>query len=214
MAHRWSYLLSSIAIGVTLCLLGADVGRAADCGTPVSAPVFSKGEMWVWRGEKGREWNSEVIDIDEGTTLIRQSNGTIAFYDDQFVLRKIIMADGKAVTQQGSGAASSVGVKKFEFPLEIGKKWSYVRSLTSSAGGTAEYKESYEVLACEEVTTPAGKFSALKIEINQANLTRGSSGSFFQWYSPQVKTTLRTTYPPSSYWLLVYDSELVKYEAK
>ena len=107
-----------------------------------------------------------------------------------------------------------MGVKKFEFPLKIGKKWSYVRSLTSSAGGTAQYKESYEVLGCEEVTTPAGKFSALKIEINQANLTRGSSGSFFQWYSPQVKTTLRTTYPLSSYWRLVYDSELVKYEAK
>jgi hypothetical protein len=88
-----------------------------------------------------------------------------------------------------------VGVKKFEFPLKIGKKWSYVRSLTSSAGGTAQYKESYEVLGCEEVTTPAGKF-------------------FFQWYSPQVKTTLRTTYPLSSYWRLVYDSELVKYEAK
>jgi hypothetical protein len=55
--------------------------------------------MWVWRGEKGEEWSSEVIDIDEGTTLIRQSTGTIGFYDDQFVLRKVIMADGKAVTQ-------------------------------------------------------------------------------------------------------------------
>jgi hypothetical protein len=69
----------------------------------------------------------------------------------------------------------------------------------------------YRVVACEEVSTTAGKFSALKIEAH-IRLPRWS-GTYHFWYAPKVKANIKWKFP-GGFGRTALDSELVQYEVK
>jgi len=194
---------------------------AADCGEPVPAPKFQVGEKWTWRNGKGVESTDEVVQVEGDFIQIKWSNGDLASYDKDRILRKVVRKSGEVITQQGAGAYTTVGQKVLDFPLQVGKKWDYTYTAQPSSGlGTFQtYYQQYKIVACEDVTTPAGRFPAFKVEVVQG-VNRSPShnypnnGTFYSWYAPPVKTSVRRQYVPSLWWSNPVDNELIKFEVK
>jgi len=69
------------------------------------------------------------------------------------------------------------------WPLKVGKKWKNVfTGERPQEGFTWDLDTEVTVIRLEEVTVPAGKFKAFRIEIY-----RGGNLRFEYWYSPKVK---------------------------
>ena len=189
---------------------GAQAWGATECGEPVSAPKYQVGEKWTWRDEKGREGMGVVLQAEGDMAQVRLMTGDVASYDKDWIIQKVVRTTGEVVTTQGAGATvmARVGQKTLDFPLQAGKQWEIGAYAQAKSGlGTMErYYERYRILACEDVTTPAGKFSALKVEVERgmsATAPRGGaprSGTYYLWYAPKVKNIIRLHYVPSQWW--------------
>jgi len=83
---------------------------------------------------------------------------------------------------------------EMQWPLTVGKKWRTVSTYKRADGITISRDYNVEVLAHEEVETPAGKFMAFKVNTsgwhqydkrNEINQNRGQLNRT-QWWSPEV----------------------------
>ncbi|MFB3819568.1 MAG: hypothetical protein ACE147_18070 [Candidatus Methylomirabilales bacterium] len=166
-------------------------------------------------------------------TQMKSGSGDIAFHDRDLVVRYVKRRSGEIVRTQTVEPAitglhatnATVGHKTLDFPLQVGKQWtySYIASASRGGRGTAtSFWLTHKVVGCEEVSTPAGKFPALKLEITEhyGDRATGSMGPptmgvSHLWYAPQVKNYVKRHYDPSpNYSGLGYrDFELVKYAA-
>ena len=71
------------------------------------------------------------------------------------------------------------------WPLKVGKKWKNVFTMERpQEESSTDFELEVVVAKLEEVTVPAGKFKAFKIEVY--NSRSGKLGSEY-WYSPKVK---------------------------
>jgi hypothetical protein len=95
------------------------------------------------------------------------ANGDVAFHDNNLVIQWVKRPNGEIVRTQSiepfvSGLRSAnptVGRKTLDFPLQVGKGWSYSYFASAAKGGRgnlAPYWYTYKVVACEEVSTPPG----------------------------------------------------------
>jgi len=187
---------------------------AARCTDPAPAPAFQVGEKWTWRYENGKEDSNEVLQVDAETTQVKWSNGDVAFFDKDRILRKVQRKNGEVLTTQGSGMYTTIGQKTMVFPLRVGKKWeySYMAAPANNTWGLQSYLQSHEVVACEDVTTAVGRFAAFKIAVHQRAATLGTGGQLYIWYAPDVKNLVRRKIGPERYWGQTNNFELVKYE--
>ena len=180
----------TLALSATVMILTTVVAvrtlAATTCGEPAPVPRFQVGDKWTWRDNGGKEATDEVIQVEGDTTQIRWNSGDVAYLDKNRILQKVRKKNGEVVSTQGTGDYRAIGQKVMDFPLQIGKTWKYsfTGAPDSNLGTLQTYTQSYSVLSCEEVTTPAGKFSAFKIEVNQRVATRGSGGIYYFWYAP------------------------------
>ena len=190
----------------------------ADCGEPVPAPKYNVGDKWVSRDERGAETSQEVVGFEGDLAQIRWTDPRwepdgkgMILVDPDGVIRKAIRPNGEVVTKQGKGRPFElIGQREFDFPLLVGKRWSFnYISLRFSEMASQNFK----VVACEEVSTAAGKFSALRIE-REIRFQRGS-GTQYLWYAPAVKNIVRWQFPGGrGGGGTSLDSELVRYELK
>lgn len=213
-----------------ICALGVVGGvwgvvlAADDCGEPVAAPKFQVGDKWVWRDEKGVEFTQEVIGFEGDLAKISWANprsepdkSGIIFIDRDGVLRKVLRQSGEEVTTKGAGMrlTSQIGEKITDYPLHVGKKWGYTSVLRrSSTGEMTHYDYRHEVQKCEKVSSAAGAFMALKIEVSETNTRTQSSGKWYVWYAPAAKGTVKTEFVPSRYFASALDNQLIKLELK
>ncbi len=211
-------MIRTLALMSLVLFVAAPVLGASSCGEPVPAPHYQGGEKWTWRNEKGVEYQNEVTGFDGELTKIRWSNGDVGFYDPDRVLRKVVRANGEVLTTQGAGSYTSIGQRYFDFPLSPGKTWrySYYGQPAGGGSGLLTYFQDFRVRACEDVSTPAGRFAAVKIEVEQSILGSARSGIYHVWYAPEVKNVVKQQYRWSQWWGggRFLDSELVKFEAK
>jgi hypothetical protein len=123
----------------------------------------------------------------------------------------------KLVPHRDSEAVVSQGKKVLDFPLSAGKTWSYeYMEMPRHSGDKVTYQNTSRVLACEQVSTPAGKFSAFKIEVEQSSPSFRSTGVYHLWYAPEVKNFVKRHYVPSDWWSggVWMDNDLVRFEVK
>ncbi len=224
----------SIAVSfLVITAWGAPSSAALDCGAPVLAPKHHVGEKWTWRDERGGEI-IEAVQAEGDMTEMKLPNGDVAFHDQDLVVRQVKRRNGEIVRTQTiepavSGLRSvnpTVGKKTLDFPLQVGKEWSYSYIASAARGGRgnlAPYWYTFSVVACEEVSTPAGKFPAFKVEVTESyNDRAGTSSSvpthgvYHVWYAPQVKNYVKRHYENMPYWIgpAFQDYELVKFEVK
>ncbi len=188
---------------------------ATDCGEPVPAPKYQVGDKWISRNERGVESMREVVGLEGDLAKVKWANPTaepdkdgIVFIDPEGVIRKAIRPNGEVVTKQGRGRPFDlIGQKELDFPLHVGKRWDF--DYMSGSGDLG--KRYYSVVACEEVSTPAGKFPALRIE-TEIRLPRWK-GTYHFWYASAVKAGIKWKFP-GGFGRTALDSELVRYELK
>lgn len=160
-----------------------------------SAANLAVGDTWVWSQYDSR---TKIVDGNE--------------------TRVVIPADGApriSVTAEGSLGRPSSYPKDFSitdmfttgyslpssktgrsWPLEIGKKFQVNVDWARVDGVTGNTKSDFEVTAYEEVSVPAGKFMAFKIEGKgwwQNSRPRNGSQRTTCWYAPEVYADVKCT---------------------
>jgi hypothetical protein len=134
----------------------------------LDAPVVKEGDTWTYRNthEKGTDWNQTRDEIK----VSRATSSTIYFAQKQ--------ADStQSVKEAFSGADWSrirdingkeiVVNKPLSFPLSIGKTWNvqYTEQHPNKAHKYEQIDTKYTVVGYEQIEVPAGKYNALKIEV-------------------------------------------------
>lgn len=211
---------ATVASMAALLLMAPIVTRQVlaevSCGEPVSPPKYYVGEKRR-KDEKGAEWSNQVLQLEGGITQISGREADIVSFDQDMVIRKVVRPSGEIVTKQGPGRYMLVGQRVLDFPLHSGKMWEFTFPGQPRGGGPSQlYFSRSRIVACEEISTPAGRFSAFKVEVGQGLVDHPVSGVFMFWYAPQVKNTIRRKYVPSQWWSggRFLDNELIAFEVK
>ena len=228
------------SVGVLFLVItawGAPASAAPDCSQPVPAPKHQAGEKWTWRleafGDVKADEISEVVQAEGDLTQLKLPNGDVAFHDKDLIVQWVKRPKGEIVRTQTIepfvlGLRSNnptVGQKTLDFPLQVGKEWRYSFFASAARGGrgnVAPFWYTYEIVACEEVSTPAGKFPAFKVEVTEIYSDRAlgatvpTHGVYHLWYAPQVKNYVKRHYEAMAHWIgpAFRDYELVKFEVK
>jgi hypothetical protein len=112
-------------------------------------------------------------------------------------------------------------VRLLQFPLSVGKKWS-TQYRQQIINGVRNLTTETNVTGLEEITTPAGKFRAFKIErwgsaaaVKNVGKAPGSKTRNYEWtyyYSPQTQSIVKYAYEDEEGG--TREIELVKFTAK
>jgi hypothetical protein len=160
---------------------------------------YSLGEKWVWK-YKGVTTEGEVRSNGTDTRKIvnfRNALG-ITIGNDTIPVSDIVKPDLSETP-------------KYDWPLEVGKKWKYESSWTSQDGTTGKQSQNAEVLSYQEETVQAGIFMAYTIKYTgKTTNSRGYNADETEiWvYAPKVKTFIKLTQDQGDFH---YVEELIEY---
>ncbi len=173
---------------------------AANCNDPVPAPTYKLGDRFSWKYDNGKERVWEVTGLDGNLAEVKWGDGVMRldtdsagtyFLDQDWVIRKGVTKQGKAVLSPKVGAFSMIGKKILDFPLHLGRTWDVAYIDVAFGGGITTNYLHLKVVGCEEVTTQAGKFPALKIESKLSSWSYNYWEVRYQWYSPDAKIIVK-----------------------
>ena len=160
---------------------------------------YQVGEKWVWK-YKGVTTEGEVRSKGEDIRQIVSVDG---------VLGMTIGNDTVPVTDIVKPEESKT--PKYDWPLEVGKKWRYENNWTSQDGTTGNQRQDAEILSYQEETVEAGTFMAYTIKYTgKISNSRGYSANEEEvWlYAPAIKTFIKLTQTQDDF---VYVEELIEY---
>lgn len=160
---------------------------------------YTVGEKWVWK-YKGETTAGEVRSDGIDTRKIVNANGvlSITIGKDTIPVANIVKPDLSKTP-------------KYDWPLEVGKKWKYENNWTSQDGTTGSQSQDAVVLSYQEETVEAGTFMAYTIKYTgKTTNSRGYSANETEiWlYAPSVKTFIKLTQKQGDFH---YVEELIEY---
>lgn len=160
---------------------------------------YSVGEKWVWK-YKGVTTAGEIRSDGTDTRTIVSTNGALGM-----TIGKDTIPISDIVKPEASKTP------KYDWPLEVGKKWKYENNWTSQDGTTGSQSQDAEVLSYQEETVKAGTFMAYTIQYTgKITNSRGYSADEKEvWlYAPAVKTFIKLTQDQGDFH---YVEELIEY---
>ena len=160
---------------------------------------YQIGEQWVWK-YKGVTTAGDVrSDGTDTRTIVRMEDGMgMTIENDTIPLADIVMPDES-------------DTPKYDWPLEVGKTWTYENNWTSQDGTTGTQNQQAEVLSFQEETVEAGTFMAYTIQYTgRTTNSRGYDAEEEEiWvYAPAVKTFIKLTQSQGEF---LYVEELIEY---
>jgi len=160
---------------------------------------YQVGEKWVWK-YKGVTTEGEVRSDGTDTREIISFDGALGMTvgNDTIPITEIVKPDVSKTP-------------KYDWPLEVGKKWKYENNWTSQDGTTGSQSQDAEVLSYQEETVEAGKFMAYTIKYTgKTTNSRGYSANETEvWlYAPAVKNFIKLTQNQGDFF---YEEELIEY---
>lgn len=160
---------------------------------------YSVGEKWVWK-YKGVTTEGEVRSDGKDTREIVRYNGELgmAIGNDTILVSEIV----KPETSE---------TPKYDWPLEVGKKWKFENNWTSQDGTTGTQSQDAEILSYQEETVEAGTFMAYTIKYTgRTTNSRGYSADETEvWlYAPAVKSFIKLIQDQGDFH---YEEELIEY---
>lgn len=190
----------AILLTITLCIACKSSTKPGITTQPTLAD-YQIGEQWVWK-YKGVTTEGEVRSDGTDTRTIVRMNGDgnmgMIIGNDTIPLADIVKSDESETP-------------KYDWPLEVGKKWKYENSWTSQDGTTETQSQNAEVLSYQKETVEAGTFMAYTIKYSgRTTNSRGYNAEEEEiWlYSPEVKTFIKLTQKQGDF---LYVEELVNY---
>jgi hypothetical protein len=172
-----------------LIFLTSSLAAAADLTQPeiVNKPTFKAKDSWTFR-INDRSRSGETKERHMMLSIVRSSSHSVlqsakAADSSMPPIEKLLGAD---LSLSDSINGQSVIVHKpFDFPMQVGKNWkvSYEKENPTKNVKKHRVELQYEGIGWEEVSVPAGKFQAFKVEaegtwrdeFNPTPLTTGSS---------------------------------------
>jgi hypothetical protein len=206
--------LTHVKIVFSLCLAAAASPWLGGCATPVSggsdgppipAPSLKVGDRWVYRGVDGYRvkivWDEthEVVAIRPDELTVRVSGrGNTATTD--FDRTEIWSAPG--IVRVGAVYESETDrfdppLIRFKYPLSVGETWAQsLRNLDKPPGPYGPIQRHVRVGGYETVTTPAGTFNAMKMQIimqldDETFWRYPTECTYTLWYAPEVNGWVR-----------------------
>ncbi|MEW6108180.1 MAG: hypothetical protein AB1632_03275 [Nitrospirota bacterium] len=184
----------------------------ADYQVPIAErPTLNKGDRWDYE-RRGKIISYEFIEEKNGQLVfqIQWDDGTketeICTPDLNYL--RILNAKGEILEEYTPFRG------QLNFPLWVGKKWSYTFTTSETRRAASESKErdsNVKVVAYEQVKVPAGTFWAFKIE--EERHVRGKKGPkavlgshITMWYSPDIKRYVKTEHENET-----HNRDLIKY---
>jgi hypothetical protein len=160
---------------------------------------YQVGEKWVWK-YKGVTTEGEVRSDGEDTREIVSVDGVLGMSigNDTIPVTDIVKPDESETP-------------KYDWPLEVGKKWKYENNWTSQDGTTGSQSQDAEVLSYQEETVAAGTFMAYTIKYtgNTSNSRGYSADEEEIWlYAPAIKNFIKLTQNQGEF---SYVEELIEY---
>ena len=191
---------SQIVIFFALVILSACSGSTEPGITqqPTLAD-YQVGEKWVWK-YKGVTTEGEVRSDGEDTREIVSVDGVLGMTigNDTIPVTDIVKADESETP-------------KYDWPLEVGKKWKYENNWTSQDGTTGKQSQDAEIVSYQEETVEGGTFMAYTIKyVGKVTNSRGYSANEEEvWlYAPAVKNFIKLTQTQGDF---LYVEELIEY---
>jgi hypothetical protein len=177
-------------------------------------PIWNVGDSWGYRYSDMKQWQYTVERIEEDSYIVDDYYGGYKNCFDRKTLQLLAYIDHK-------GDKKAVSSPWFiDFPIYVGKKWKKPFTSPPSSGTRIDvnYLNEYKVISHEDVTVPAGTFKAFKIELKQTNYYGYyggfASGKAYSWYSPEVKSIIKTEFENIPYWIGFRNYALTKFELK
>ena len=191
---------NQIIIILALVILSAckDTPKSSTTYQPIQSD-YQVGEKWVWKF-KGVTTEGEVRSDGKDTREIVNTDG---------VLGMTIGKDTIPVTDIVKPEKSET--PKYNWPLEVGKKWKYENNWTSQDGTTGNQSQDAEVLSYQEEKVEAGTFMAYTIKYTgKITNSRGYSADEEEvWlYAPAIKYFIKLTQTQDDF---LYVEELIEY---
>ncbi|MGW9686970.1 hypothetical protein [Flagellimonas sp. 2504JD1-5] len=188
-----------IEILLILLVLGACTPKKSDIAKQPTLADYQVGEKWVWK-YKGVTSEGEVRSDGKDTREIVSTEG---------VLGMTIGKDTIPVTDIVRPEESET--PKYDWPLEVGKKWRYENNWTSQDGTTGNQSQDAEILSYQEETVEAGTFMAYTIKYTgKTTNSRGYNANETEvWlYAPEIKNFIKLTQNQGDF---MYEEELIEY---
>jgi hypothetical protein len=188
-----------IALLSAIIFCACDTSQKSDLTQQPTLADYQVGEKWIWK-YKGVTTEGEVR--SEGTdtrTIVSTDMGLcMTIGKDTIPLTEIVKPDESETP-------------KYDWPLEVGKKWKYENNWTSQDGTTGSQSQDAEVLSYQEETVEAGTFMAYMIKYTgKTTNSRGYNAEEEEvWlYAPEVKTFIKLTQTQGDF---NYVEELIDY---
>jgi hypothetical protein len=183
---------------IILAALGLVTGCASTVSRPlpeaslatVDAPTFMVGDEWR-RNDGAFIYTEKVVGFEDTFVITQRTPNPLCescrYYRD--VNGTIV----KVADATGGYRPGDMGWKFLDFPLRVGKEWSFRLSGVSGSGAVAEYLNQFKVETYEEVTVKAGVFKAFRIQHYQKSLSANNtfSGYATYWFAPEAKTIIK-----------------------
>ena len=194
-------MLGSVAVAAMVMVQGAVAQQG-----PVDRPVLKPGSEWTYNVDASKR-NKPGPAQSPLKRVIKEVGDKEITYDliTATGTRTTVMTADLNPLSEGmtSGARASAPLPFFAFPLEPGKTYGGTLLYPSPFGSVdIQMVINTKVIDWEEVTVPAGKFRALRIEV-QARSSGGpinGTRSVKLWYAPEVGQYVRgefeMTYSP------------------
>ena len=176
------------------------VAKGAVETSPPSLADYQAGETWIWQ-YKGVTQSGEVrADGTDTKKIIRKDNKL-------FMLSASRTVPLSQIVQSLSGKNS-----RYNWPLSVGKKWTYEDHWESEDGTKGSTIQEAEVVSYKAETVEAGTFMAYTIRY-KGKMTNSHGYSAvtedIHVYAPKLKTFIKLTQIQHDY---VYVEELIEYK--
>jgi len=189
-----------IVILLTLIILGAcNSPKKSDITQQPTLADYQVGEKWVWK-YKGVTTEGEVRSDGEDTREIVSIDGVLGMTigNDTIPVADIVKPEESETP-------------KYDWPLEVGKKWKYENNWTSQDGTTGNQSQDAEILSYQEEMVEAGSFMAYTIKYTgKITNSRGYNANEEEvwWYAPAIKNFIKLTQTQGDF---LYVEELIEY---
>lgn len=191
---------SQLVLFIALVIHSACSGPTkSDISHQPSLADYQIGEKWVWK-YKGVTKEGEVRSDGEETREIISVDGALGMTvgNDTIPVTEIVKPEESKTP-------------RYDWPLEVGKKWKYENNWTSQDGTTGSQSQDAEILSYQEVSVEAGTFMAYTIKYTgKITNSRGYSANEEEvWlYAPSVKNFIKLTQSQGDF---LYVEELIEY---
>lgn len=189
-----------LSIFTFLVLLAAcDSPKKSDVTSQPVLADYQVGEKWVWK-YKGVTTAGEVRSEGTDTRAIILNEGilSMATVKDTIPVADIVQKDESETP-------------KYDWPIQVGKKWKYENNWTSEDGTTGSQNQLAEIVSYQEEEVEAGTFMAYTIKYTgKITNSRGYDADEEEiWlYAPSIKNFIKLTQSQGDF---LYVEELIEY---